>query len=183
MGRLRRRLPLRRPGARRVRPPPATYRTLARHFFRCFPQLEGVRFTHAWGGAIDTCARFTAFYGTAHRGRVAYALGYTGLGVAATRFGARVMLDLLDGERTERTRLEMVRGRPLPFRRSRCAGRASGSPSGRCGARTSAAATATCGCGPWTGWASGSTADGTRPDGHTAWRRWRRPTARGGVRR
>ncbi|MEV4873523.1 FAD-binding oxidoreductase [Streptomyces syringium] len=94
---------------------PATYQKLAEHFFRCFPQLEGVRFTHNWGGAIDTCSRFSAFFGTAHGGRVAYALGYTGLGVGASRFGADVMLDLLSGERTERTELEMVRSKPLPF--------------------------------------------------------------------
>ncbi|MFF4474067.1 NAD(P)/FAD-dependent oxidoreductase [Streptomyces sp. NPDC001599] len=94
---------------------PETYAKLAGHFFTCFPQLEGVRFTHAWGGAIDTCSRFSAFFGTAHRGRVAYAAGYTGLGVGATRFGAEVMLDLLSGERTERTELEMVRTKPLPF--------------------------------------------------------------------
>ncbi|MFI6767238.1 NAD(P)/FAD-dependent oxidoreductase [Streptomyces sp. NPDC050355] len=94
---------------------PATYEKLARHFFRCFPQLEGLRFSHAWGGAIDTCSRFSAFFGTAHAGRVAYAAGYTGLGVGATRFGAEVMLDLLAGERTERTELEMVRSKPLPF--------------------------------------------------------------------
>jgi glycine/D-amino acid oxidase-like deaminating enzyme len=94
---------------------PETYARLARHFLTCFPQLEGVRFTHAWGGAIDTCSRFSAFFGTAHGGRVAYAAGYTGLGVGATRFGAQVMLDLLAGERTERTSLEMVRSRPVPF--------------------------------------------------------------------
>ncbi|MFK4147427.1 NAD(P)/FAD-dependent oxidoreductase [Streptomyces sp. NPDC004065] len=94
---------------------PRTYARLAEHFLTCFPQLEGVRFTHAWGGAIDTCSRFSAFFGTAHRGRVAYAAGYTGLGVGATRFGAEVMLDLLAGERTERTELEMVRSKPLPF--------------------------------------------------------------------
>ncbi|WP_447040285.1 NAD(P)/FAD-dependent oxidoreductase [Streptomyces sp. DSM 118878] len=94
---------------------PETYAKLAEHFFTCFPQLEGVRFTHAWGGAIDTCSRFSAFFGTAHKGRVAYAAGYTGLGVGATRFGADVMLDLLSGERTERTDLEMVRTKPLPF--------------------------------------------------------------------
>ena len=94
---------------------PKTYAKLAGHFFTCFPQLEGVRFTHAWGGAIDTCSRFSAFFGTAHAGKVAYAAGYTGLGVGATRFGAEVMLDLLAGERTERTELEMVRRKPLPF--------------------------------------------------------------------
>ncbi|WP_377269181.1 NAD(P)/FAD-dependent oxidoreductase [Peterkaempfera sp. SMS 1(5)a] len=94
---------------------PETFRRLAGHFFRTFPQLEGLRFTHAWGGAIDTCTRFTAFHGTSHRGKVGYAAGYTGLGVGATRFGAEVVLDLLAGERTERTELRMVREKPLPF--------------------------------------------------------------------
>ncbi|MFE9565342.1 NAD(P)/FAD-dependent oxidoreductase [Streptomyces sp. NPDC006487] len=94
---------------------PETYLKLAEHFFTCFPQLEGVKFSHAWGGAIDTCSRFSAFFGTAHAGKVAYAAGYTGLGVGATRFGADVMLDLLSGEKTERTELEMVRTKPMPF--------------------------------------------------------------------
>ncbi len=94
---------------------PATFDLLARQFFETFPQLEGLRFTHQWGGAIDTCTRFFAFFGTAYAGRAAYALGYTGLGVGATRFGANVMLDLLDGLDTERTRLQMVRSKPLPF--------------------------------------------------------------------
>lgn len=88
---------------------------LAEHFFETFPQLEGIRFTHAWGGAIDTSSRFSVFWGTAQRGQVAYALGYTGLGVGASRFGAQVMLDLLDGHENERTRLEMVRSKPAPF--------------------------------------------------------------------
>ncbi|MCB0906230.1 MAG: FAD-dependent oxidoreductase [Nocardioidaceae bacterium] len=92
-----------------------THTTLARHFFETFPQLEGLRFTHRWGGVIDTCTRFSAFFGTAYAGRVAYALGYTGLGVGATRFGADVMLDMLRDEDTERTRLAMVREKPLPF--------------------------------------------------------------------
>ena len=51
----------------------------------------------------------------AHKGRVAYVLGFTGLGVAATRFGADVMLDLLDEVDSERTRLKMVRKKPIPF--------------------------------------------------------------------
>jgi hypothetical protein len=54
-------------------------------------------------------------FGRALGGRAVYAVGYTGLGVAASRFGARVALDLADGHDTERTRLEMVRKRPLPF--------------------------------------------------------------------
>jgi glycine/D-amino acid oxidase-like deaminating enzyme len=92
-----------------------THDLLAAQFLETFPQLEGLRFTHRWAGVIDTCTRFAAFFGTAYDGRVAYALGYTGLGVAATRFGADVALDLLSGEETERTRLRLVREKPLPF--------------------------------------------------------------------
>ena len=93
----------------------ATFGALAQHFFTNFPQLRGLRFTHAWGGAIDTCSRFSVFFGTAHAGKVSYAVGYTGLGVGATRFGARVALDLLDGRDTEATRLRYVRSKPVPF--------------------------------------------------------------------
>ncbi|MDR7254800.1 glycine/D-amino acid oxidase-like deaminating enzyme [Nocardioides sp. BE266] len=88
---------------------------LASHFLATFPQLEDVRFSHRWAGAIDTCTQFTAFYGLTHGGRVAHAAGFTGLGVGATRFAAEVLLDLLAGEQTERTSLRMVRERPLPF--------------------------------------------------------------------
>ncbi|CAL4858880.1 FAD-dependent oxidoreductase [Microbacterium sp. MM2322] len=94
---------------------PASWQTLASHFFTTFPQLEGLRFSHRWAGAIDTSTQFAAFFGTARRGRVAYAAGFTGLGVGSTRFAGDVMLDLLSGEETERTALEMVRKRPLPF--------------------------------------------------------------------
>lgn len=94
---------------------PASHALLADHFFQAFPQLEGIRFTHAWGGAIDTCSRFSPFWGTAHHGKTAYTVGYTGLGVGATRFGAQVMLDVLDGKITERTELEFVRTKPIPF--------------------------------------------------------------------
>jgi glycine/D-amino acid oxidase-like deaminating enzyme len=92
-----------------------TFAKLSQHFFTTFPQLEGLRFSHRWGGAIDTCSRFSVFFGTALGGRVAYALGYTGLGVGASRFGARVALDLLDGRASEATALRMVRRRPVPF--------------------------------------------------------------------
>ncbi|HEX3302011.1 MAG TPA: FAD-dependent oxidoreductase [Thermomicrobiales bacterium] len=93
----------------------ASHQFLAERFFRTFPQLEGLRFTHRWGGAIDTCSRFAVFFNTTHGGKVAYAAGYTGLGVGASRFGARTALDLLDGQSTERTELRLTRKRPVPF--------------------------------------------------------------------
>jgi glycine/D-amino acid oxidase-like deaminating enzyme len=94
---------------------PATFAVLEEHFRATFPQLGAIGFSHRWGGAIDTCSRFSALWGTALGGRAVYVVGFTGLGVGASRFGARVGLDLLDGLDTERTRLEMVRRRPVPF--------------------------------------------------------------------
>ena len=88
---------------------------LARHFFAIFPQLAGLRFTHRWAGIIDTTSRFTPFFGRALGGRAAYAVGYTGLGVGSSRFGARVALDLLSGHDSQLTRLSMVRHKPVPF--------------------------------------------------------------------
>lgn len=94
---------------------PETHQKLAEHFFTTFPQLEGIRFSHRWGGVIDTSTRFSVGFGTAFDGRVAYAVGYTGLGVGATRFGARVCLDLLYRPESELLQLDLVRKRLLPF--------------------------------------------------------------------
>jgi glycine/D-amino acid oxidase-like deaminating enzyme len=94
---------------------PRTEALLAEHLVETFPQLAGVRVTHTWGGAIDTCTRFSPFWSLTHGGRVAAVQGYTGLGVGASRFGAQVCLDLLSGRSNERTGLQMVRRRPVPF--------------------------------------------------------------------
>jgi glycine/D-amino acid oxidase-like deaminating enzyme len=89
-----------------------SFAMLSQHFFTNFPQLEGIRFTHRWGGAIDTCSRYSVFFGTAHNGKTAYAVGYTGLGVVATRFGAQTALDILDGKPSG---LKYVTTKPVPF--------------------------------------------------------------------
>jgi glycine/D-amino acid oxidase-like deaminating enzyme len=64
---------------------PATFEKLEAHFRRAFPQLAGVRVPYRWGGAIDTTSRFTVTFGQALGGRLTYAIGYTGLGVGASR--------------------------------------------------------------------------------------------------
>lgn len=88
---------------------------LVRHLHDTFPAVADIPIEFAWAGAIDTCSRFSAFWGSAFGGRLAYCVGFTGLGVGASRFGADTMLDLLWGLDTERTRLKMVRSKPLPF--------------------------------------------------------------------
>ena len=108
------------------------------------PQLEGLRSPTSGRARSTRRTQFTAFYGLARDGRVAYAAGFTGLGVASTRFTAEVMLDLLAGRETERTRLEMVRERPLPFPPEPAPPSASTRRAGRSTAPTTTAAGATC---------------------------------------
>ena len=116
LGRVRRDLPDRRPGARR-RTRRGRRRSRARLALpRGLPAAGGADLQPPLGGRDRHLhavrARST---GWRSRGRVAYAAGFTGLGVGATRFAAEVMLDRLSGLTTERTRLEMVRRKPLPF--------------------------------------------------------------------
>ena len=92
-----------------------SHQLLANQFFDTFPQLRGLRFTHRWAGLIDSTSRFTPLIGTALDGRMAYSVGYTGLGVAASRFGALTALDLLAARSTERTRLTLVQKKPMRF--------------------------------------------------------------------
>jgi glycine/D-amino acid oxidase-like deaminating enzyme len=100
--------------ARRQRRP-ETEHLLYLHMLATFPGLLGARITHTWGGAIDTSTRFSASWQRAFGGKVVSVLGYTGLGVGASRFGAQVCLDLLAGRDNERLRLEMVQRPPLPW--------------------------------------------------------------------
>lgn len=94
---------------------PESFELLAQQFAQNFPSLADVKFEYKWGGIIDTSARTTFFSGTAYKGRLAYAMGFTGQGVSASRFAALTMLDLLDGVQTERTTLAMIRRWPVPF--------------------------------------------------------------------
>lgn len=92
-----------------------SHELIAGHFFDTFPQLDGLAFSHRWAGPIGTTSKFSAAFGTKYNGRLAWVAGYTGLGVGASRWGARVGLDLVDRLDTERTQLQMVRRKPMPF--------------------------------------------------------------------
>lgn len=94
---------------------PETHELLSLHLVDTFPALAGVEISHAWGGPIDSTSRFTPTFGTSMGGKLAWAVGFTGLGVGSSRFAAMTALDLLDGVSTERTELSMVRTAPIPF--------------------------------------------------------------------
>jgi glycine/D-amino acid oxidase-like deaminating enzyme len=94
---------------------PATFDKLEGHFRRAFPQLDGLRFPYRWGGAIDTTSRFTVTFGQALGGRLTYALGYTGLGVGASRWAGGVARDFILRPDSDLLRLRFVRSEPFPF--------------------------------------------------------------------
>lgn len=94
---------------------PEVFALLERHFDEMFPMLDGIGFSHRWGGAIDTSTRFCASIASSHGGRVATVNGFTGLGVGASRFFAREAVARLDGRRTQASRLAMLETTSPPF--------------------------------------------------------------------
>jgi glycine/D-amino acid oxidase-like deaminating enzyme len=93
----------------------ATFEMLERQFRAAFPQLDGLTFSYRWGGAIDTTSRFTVTFGQALGGRLTYALGYTGLGVGASRWAGGVVRDFILRPDSDLLRLRFVRSLPVPF--------------------------------------------------------------------
>lgn len=89
-----------------------TYAPLAGAFFETFPQLEGIRFSNAWSGPIDLSTRMAVHFQRYFGGRVVYAGGYSGFGVSASRFGARIALDILDGSKSPESRLDFATTMP-----------------------------------------------------------------------
>ncbi len=95
---------------------PARYEQLATEFFEMFPQLEGeVKFSHRWGGIIATSTRFCVVPGVKYDGRLAWAVGYTGHGVSASRFGARIGIELLGYQPSDVINMRLVTSKTIPW--------------------------------------------------------------------
>ncbi|MFX1765898.1 FAD-dependent oxidoreductase [Paraburkholderia sp. A1RI-2L] len=86
-----------------------TYYRLAEAFYKTFPQLSDVRFSHAWGGPIDYCSRGSVFAKRYLGGKGVFVAGYTGFGVAASRFGAFMGINILFGRNSPEQELDIAR--------------------------------------------------------------------------
>jgi len=93
----------------------ARYEQLALEFFEMFPQLDDVKFSNKWGGIIATSTRFCMVPGVAYDGRLAWSVGYTGHGVGASRFGARIGIELLGYEPSDVLDMQFVTRKSLPW--------------------------------------------------------------------
>ena len=98
----------------------SSHELIAGHFFETFPQLEGLGFSHRWAGPIGTTSKFAATYGTRFDGRLSWVGGYTGLGVGASRFGARVRLTWSTDSKPNEPRYAWSAVSRSRFRPSRC---------------------------------------------------------------
>lgn len=94
---------------------PERFEQLSKEFFETFPQLAGLKFTHRWSGIIATSTRFCMVPGHAYDKRVAWAVGYTGLGVCASRFGARIGIELLGYQPSDILNMQFVKKAPMPW--------------------------------------------------------------------
>lgn len=92
----------------------------ARGLIWMFPQLEGIRFTHAWGGPIDQTATFFPFFRTLEPGNIHAGLGFSGHGLSQTMVGGRILASLVQGRDDAWASMpvvgEEVKTPPEPFR-------------------------------------------------------------------
>lgn len=88
---------------------------LEKDFFEIFPQLEGIQFTHHWGGPISATLDLIPTIGKINDD-IWYSIGCMGHGVSLTNYNGLTLAELLLGERSKRTDFFIInrKGIPLP---------------------------------------------------------------------
>jgi len=87
---------------------PAVFGKLRTALLEMLPQLAGVRFTHAWGGALGVPRDWHASVGLDRGSGLAWAGGYVGRGVGASNLAGHTLADLITGAATDRVTLPWV---------------------------------------------------------------------------
>jgi glycine/D-amino acid oxidase-like deaminating enzyme len=80
-----------------------------------FPQLEGVRFTHAWGGPVSVTLDLFPAIGHAGGGDWVFSLGCVGHGVSTSHLHGKTLADLVLERDTDLTDTFFVDRRILPM--------------------------------------------------------------------
>jgi glycine/D-amino acid oxidase-like deaminating enzyme len=96
----------------RIRPSydeePRVFAGLRSTLLELLPQLDGVRFTHSWGGCLGVPRDWFASVGLDPATGIGWAGGYVGDGVSTTNLAGRTLRDLITGEPTALTTLPWV---------------------------------------------------------------------------
>lgn len=77
-----------------------THARIERAVVDWFPALEGIKFTHWWGGPVGMPRDWMPMVAFDPATRIATARGYTGQGVSTTNLTGRVLASLIAGKRT-----------------------------------------------------------------------------------
>jgi len=94
---------------------PAVHALLRRTLTELFPELEGARFTHAWGGPLGIPRDWHSSVGFDRATGLAWAGGYVGDGVATTNLAGRTLADLITGADSDLVALPWVGHRSPPW--------------------------------------------------------------------
>jgi glycine/D-amino acid oxidase-like deaminating enzyme len=76
-----------------------------------FPTLQGVKFTHAWGGPVGMARDWMPMTEFDPATKIATARGYTGQGVSTANLTGRILAELISGKRTELSQLPIAQRR------------------------------------------------------------------------
>lgn len=87
---------------------------LQRDLLKIFPQLEGINFTHHWGGPISATLDFIPSIGYIND-NILYSMGCMGHGVSLTNYNGLTLAEILLAEKTKRTEMFFVGRKVLPI--------------------------------------------------------------------
>jgi len=87
-------------------------RIVERQARNLLPGLEGVEFTHGWGGLMGVPRHWRPCVSFNSESRIGWAGGYTGEGVGASNLAARILCDLVLDEDSDLTTLPWVDDEP-----------------------------------------------------------------------
>ncbi len=88
---------------------------LTKSLFTTFPQLEGLRIDHAWGGTMGFTLDFVPSVGVMGENKnIFYGVAYNGEGVAFGQTAGRIISELMAGESSNLTELFVV-GHKIPY--------------------------------------------------------------------
>ncbi len=70
-----------------------------------FPMLQGIKFTHSWGGPVGMPRDWMPMADFDASAKIATARGYTGQGVSTTNLMGRILVELISGQRSSLSQL------------------------------------------------------------------------------
>lgn len=92
-----------------------TFGALKTDLLEMFPQLDGIKFTHQWGGPVSVPLDLAPALGYAGSKDIVYSLGCCGHAVSMTHLNGQTIVDLLLEKKTDRTDAFFVNRRTIPW--------------------------------------------------------------------